>query len=163
MKKCRAVMIFALSILLLWGATGCEKKNPHEDMIQKARNMVMDAWAAEYAAESYTDGSIITDGTVQIKNTRVIVLKDHEDKFSDYLENMSYIIEFTIFADYYGTAPYYTEIPIHNNVIVYKNGAMEVRDNILRAIFGVRYAFPTDHMAQVLDYGGEYNVTKICK
>lgn len=151
----KRVILLILCVAMLLSFTGCGKKNPHDARMQTARELVLQAWA-----KVYRDLPTETDGTVQIQSARLIILQDCDDKHSKYLENVAYIAEFTVFTDYYGTAPYYVNAGMLDCVVFYKDGSAEVtRLNLLKSIQSSTFAFPTAHIREVIDFGSTYNIT----
>ncbi|MBE6934092.1 MAG: hypothetical protein E7462_03480 [Ruminococcaceae bacterium] len=155
MKKIFAIIICIFVVLSL---VGCQNNSEYDKIITKAIDLVLEAWTNEYK-----DSTLERDGTVQIKNTRLLVFQENDDGDVRYFDDVSYIVEFVIFTDYFGSAPYYVNVEKHNSVIVYKNGTMEVSDNYMRAVFGATYSYHTENIDKVIDYADKYNVTKKCK
>ena len=161
MKRIVAMIVCALMLFSLVGCQndgGSSKNKKYDKIINKAIDLVMEAWTEEYEKNNF-DG----DGTVQITNTRLVVIQESDGKHAEYFKDIAYIVEFVIFSDYYGTAPYYVDVGINNCVIVYKDGTMKATTNWIKAVFGVTFSYPTDHMDKVIDCGSEYNTTKKCK
>ena len=96
--------IITSSLLLV----GCDNNN-NDTMIKEAVELITEYWEELYAEDD------IGDGYFEIKNTRVIYIKENDiEQFKD----KKYIIEFIIYTDYMGTAPYYSNVGMYSNVVV---------------------------------------------
>lgn len=157
----RLVAIFAL-IAVIFCLAACSSEQEESSASPKHHEMITDAtkelkkyWEQEYQKMS---GDITTDGYFEIKNTRVITLKEND---SDFFRDVSYIIEYELYTDYMGTAPYYENCAIYNNVVVYKDGSMEVTSNFIRTYRSKTYQTDyTDFIETIDDYCDQYNCTK---
>ena len=153
MKK---LSIFFVVIALLFSLTGCGKG--HNKLIKKAVDEVKHNW--EHTFSSLTNEN---DGHFEIKNTRIVTIKENTEKT---FKDVSYIIEFEIYTDVKGTAPYYLPATTYNSVTVYKDGKMEVRErNLLTSSVhlsknGYDYS---NVIESVKDYGSKYNCTETFK
>ncbi len=140
-----------LVIIMLFSLSGCARKN-HKKIIKEAVEELKTQWEEVYEESKYDH-----DGHFEIKNTRIITIKENNEKT---LKNVSYIVEFEIFTDSKGTAPYYTPTRTYNSVVVYDDGKMEVKErNILTSAFyisknGYNYSKVIE---SVDDYGDKYN------
>ena len=161
----RKGLCLIMASLLLVCLTGCvEKKDSdspkdkHHEMIREARDALLEKWEEAYR----TDRGIESDGTVQIKNTRLLVMKENENK---YFKDVAYIVEFVVFSDYFGSAPYYMNVGVWDSVVVYKNGTMDVRETSLIRAYGNRvYSYDlSDFLKEVKDYETAYNLEKKLK
>ena len=158
MKK--RVLIIIVLMCLCFSIIGCgteDKTDEHDEMIKKAVEAVIDAWQEEYAKDRYTG----TDSTVQIKNTRLLILKENTDP---YYQEIAFVVDFVIFSDMYGTAPYYIDAGYLNNVVVYKDGTMEVTNNYVLQVARRTYNFDLSNILdEVKDYNDLYNVDRKLK
>ena len=96
-----------------------------------------------------------TDGYFEIKNTRVITIKENEIKM---FQDVAYVIEYELFTDYMRSAPYYENCGIYNNVVVYKNGTMDITSGFIRNYRAITYQ--TDYsnfIEEIIDYHDQYN------
>lgn len=155
MKK---LLSLTLVVLMLFSLVGCHSEekegtepNEHHEMICEAIELLKDYWL-----DSYLDNEHIEDYYFEIKNTRVCgILENDVQEFSD----VSYVIEFTLFTNYYCTAPYYMVTPFFNDcVIVHRNGTMEVSRNPFQ-LYRSR-TFDNDFSSfldEIWDYQGAYN------
>ena len=70
------------------------------------------------------------------------------------------IIDFVIYSNWYGSAPYYENVGIYNNVVVYKDGDMEVQSNQIchyrQRTYETDYS---DFIKSIDDYHDKYNWT----
>ncbi len=153
MKKC---INFLLIFAILCSFSGCiSDKN---DMVVEAVDLLQRHWK-----ETYDEMQIETDGYFEIKNTRVVDIKDND---VDEFQNVDYIIEFELYTDMYGSAPYYQDVNAYDTVVVYKDdGSMKVSSgNLFRLYSGKTYVFDYSNIIEsIKDYGGEYNCVKRLK
>ncbi len=156
MKKALAII---LSLILLLSLTACGGSE-HDEMIKEAIEELEEEWEDIYE-ETKESSNHKTDGHFEIKNTRVITIKENDiEEFKD----VDYVIEFVLFTDYFGSAPYYSSVGLSDNVIVYKDGDMKVGKN---AFDNYRVNnFITDYsniIESIDDCGDEYNCVKKLK
>lgn len=131
MKRLQLLLPAALLMLLLFSAcTGGESKSrEHDSEIQTALTEIQKQWKSLYSetpeAEPY----------LEVKNTRLIFLReDREDTLEDtgmdedYLAEADIIVEFVLFSDYMGSAPYYENIGIYDCVAFNRDGSIKVLD-----------------------------------
>lgn len=119
-------------------------------MITEAISELKDHWKDVYEKSGDT-----ADGYFEIKNTRVVTIKNNDlEMFSD----VQYIIEFELYTDYFGSAPYYEDAGVYDNVVVYKDGTMEVVSHLIvvyrSSTFEVDFS---DFIQEIDDYNGYYN------
>ena len=153
MKKIMAVL---LAVVMMLAMVACsEKKNDkHDEVITKAVEELKKAWKESYDIDEENDA--VKDRYLEIKNTRVITVLTND--ITEFLE-VSYIVEFELFSDYLDTSPYYQNARVFNNVLVYRDGHMEVGSNVLKTyqdkVSGVDvYELVID---TIDDYQGAYN------
>ncbi len=147
MKKIAALV----SALLLCFAAGCGNKTANEETIDKAAELIGEKWESVYDESPFEVGK---DRHLEVKNTRIIRVKDTG---LEELENVDYVIDFLLFTNYSGTAPYYTAVDYYNSVAVYKDGSMDCDLDVF-AIFTGAYGNDFDRLIEsVEDYGSEYN------
>ena len=164
MKKTFAFLLTAVIALLCVACSSKEssannEKKPsaeHNAIITKAIEELKDCWKSLY--EESTDSA---DGYFEIKNTRMITIKNND---IDMFQDMQYIVEFTLYTDYMGTAPYYEDAGIYNTVAVYSDESMDVTSNLIRAYRNQTYE--TDYstfIKEIDDYCGYYNCVEKLK
>lgn len=154
MKKLLAIVCivcFAFSVCACTGIT-----NPKIDkIIDKAERDLSLKWK-----QLYRDSPVETDGHFEIKNTRVLFIKDDTDV--EEFQDIAYIVEFDLYTDYMGSAPYYMNVGVYDSVSVLKDGTTVV--NQLRPIQQYRsitYSYDFSNIIEsITDYGDQYNVTK---
>lgn len=161
MKRIFAVILLVAMVLTL---AACGKKDPaaagkHQDVITKAVTEVKKSWQKSYDEDAANGAK--TERYFQIVNTRVVTLQGNA---GGEFQNVGYVVEFDIYSDYFGTAPYYQNAKVNNNVLVYFDGRMEVGSNVIK-----HYADKTgktdlsDLILSVDDYQGAYNCTEKLK
>ena len=152
MKK---ICSFLLVLCLFFSLSACGIKD--DDMVSKATNELKNHWE-----DLYDDSTVKTDGYFEIKNTRVIEIKKND---IEEFEDVEYIVEFVLYTDYFGAAPYYSYAGISDSVIVYDNGDMEVAGiNLLREYSSKHYTYDySDIIKTVNDYGDKFNCVENLK
>lgn len=153
MKKFLAIV---LSLIFMLSLTACGGRVT-EGAIGEAAAELERVWQRDYE-----NSEINTDGYFEIKNTRVITIKQNDiEEFKD----VDFVVEFVLFTDYYGSAPYYSQLGKWDTVVVYKDGKMEVpTTNIFKSYSMQHYAFDySDIIKDIKDYGSEYNCVKKLK
>ena len=162
MKRCIAILLLAAVVLC---AAACGKPNnaqsntnlKHDEIVTDATEQLKNYWE-QYYKDPKNDSA---DGYFEIKNTRVITIKANEiEQFQD----VAYIIEYELYTDYMGSAPYYENAGVYDNVIVYNNGTMDVSNSLIRAYRSKTYQ--TDYSGfidSIDDYHGQYNCVEKLK
>ena len=103
-----------------------------DKLVSQAVELIKDYWRTEvYAPQMYTSND--PRGYLEIVNTCVTYIKRDFATQTEYASsteamfaNVYCIIDFILLSDYYGSAPYYTDIGINNCVIVYLDGSIEM-------------------------------------
>ena len=151
-KLCSLILV----LCLIFSLSACNN-NSQEKMIKDAIDNLKFEWR-----ERYYISKTENDGYFEIKNTRVIKFKDND---VDLFENVNYIIEFVLFTDNYGLAPYYSCAQNSNSVIVYKDGSLDVlQANLLLEYTATRGVYDYSNIVEsVKDYGEKYNCVEILK
>ena len=149
------VLLFSLTACADAAQSGTQGSGAEGKIISQAAEELKKEWEAIYDGDSMTD----TDGHFEIKNTRVIIFRENDIKE---FENVAYIVEFELYTDYFGAAPYYYSADICSSVVVYEDGTMEVaRHNLIEAYSAKYYSYDyTAFIEAVNDYGSEYNCTE---
>jgi len=136
--------------------TAKEPTMEHNDIITEAISELKDYWK-----DLYAQSEVVTDGYFEIKNTRIITIKNNDIK---QFRDVAYIIEFELYTDYMGSAPYYENVGLYNNVIVYKSGAVDISSNLIRAYRNTTYQTDYSNFIKAIDdYHGYYNCTEKLK
>ncbi len=135
-----------------------------ETIVQEAVGLLKDFWTEEYKEDFYEN----TDGYLEIIYTRVIYLNDAEtadDVNAQWLKkhfpDVYAIVEFLFLTDYYESAPYYWEsgkLSRGNNVIVYRDGTMEICADLLNIMRGKTYSSDFSGIIKsISNLGDKYN------
>ena len=170
MKK---IFAFILALCLVFCMAACGKteddskavssaasegNSQYDDLAKKAVSILETEWKNEYSEEINTP----RDGHFEIKNTRVIEIKETDiEEFKD----VDYVIEFVLFTDYYGSAPYYSSTGINSTVVAYSDGRMEVVSKTPFTVY-MQVHYSTDYsgiIEKVTDCGSQYNCVKKLK
>ena len=165
MKRCIAILTLIVVVLSTAACGKQDKVQPgtnqeelkHHEIVTEATEQLKKYWKQEYQDTKNNN----TDGYFEIKNTRVITMKDNDIEL---FQDVAYIIEYELYTDYMGSAPYYENCGVNNNVVVYKNGTMDVASNLIRLYRNK--TFQTDYsgfIEAIDDYHGQYNCTEKLK
>ena len=122
--------------------------------ITEAVDAITEKWKELYQEKNNTDGYF------EIKNTRVIFIKENTDVAE--FQDIRYIVEFDIYSDYFATAPYYLNPSIDDSVSIHKDGTLTV--NHVRPILSYRSrTYSNDYsniIESITDLGDQFNMTK---
>ncbi len=159
MKKC--FIIFLTMFSLMGVLTACGKSGDAEQMqgdatqsqeVSQSIHALTEKWEEIYSAEDYSG-----DKHLEIRNTRIVHIS--EDTVVEDFQDMDYIVEFILFSDYFGSAPYYENIGHYDCVVVYKDGSTSVEfANPFSIYRAINYAPDFSGIIEsVVDYGDDYN------
>ena len=145
MKKLFALLLI---FVLMFSLAACGEGEKNE-VAEKAIHELERVWKGVY---QNTEG----DGYFEIKNTRIITIK--EDTVEEF-EGVDYIVEFVLFTDYFDSAPYYSSVGVRDSVILYDDGEIEVCEtNPLRLYSSKHYTHDySDIIEKIEDCGDKYN------
>ena len=139
------LIIFSLSLASCGGSSA---------MVKDAIDELEEHWEDFYDEHPKYAG----DGYFEIKNTRVVYIKENDIPM---LEDVKCIIEFELYTDYYGSAPYYTNVHMYDNVVVYNDGSMDVQSHIMQSYLSMYFSNDfSDIIESVKDYEDKYNCVK---
>ena len=153
MKK---LITLFLSIILMINFVSCssfvsneeikEPINAYDSVIKEAIDVVKDEWKNQYEEHN-------GDAYFEIKNTRVIEIKDNDISV---FKDVKYIVEFILFTDYYGSAPYYSEAVVSNVAVIYKNGNAEITGDLFRRYSSATYSYDYSNIIKnIVDCGSK--------
>lgn len=128
----------------------------YDNLINKARNALKSKWM-----ELYNDNEE-ADGYLEIYHTRIVdITPDKSDTFFQELDRgmeIDYVIEFSIYSDYFSSAPYYFNAGTYDTVIVYNDGTTSVASNFFRVYSNLTYSYDySGFIAGISDLGIRYN------
>ena len=167
MKRIIAVLLLWVMLLSLaaCGSPPEEGVVPMDDseitgsVVPKAVSALKGRWKDIYSESGKKYGTE-TDGYFEIKNTRVFTIRETDvEEFRD----VAYIVEFMLFTDYYGLAPYYRNVTgLDSSVVVYRSGKMEVREllNQYIAKYYVGNYSQLSFIESIQDYGDRFDCTE---
>ncbi len=101
-----------------------ETAKKYEPYVTTAKKAVITEWK-----KLLESNKIKNDGYIEIVSTRVIKLAKNKN---DYFKNVDYVVEFILRSDYYGSAPYYFNVNMYDNVVFYKDGTCKVTSGFFR-------------------------------
>lgn len=104
------------------------------------------------------------DGHLEIVHTRVVKIDPSADnEFFSKLDKgdlIEYMVEFTLYSDYFSSAPYYHNANTCDTVIIYSDGTTNVGLNVLRLYSTRTYSYDYSKLVKnVKDYGTAFNKT----
>ena len=160
MKKTLSIF---LSLCLMLCLCACGSDNSGEKNKSKEKNdnkydkIIKSAIAdlTEHWDEEFDKSSVENDKYLEIKNTRIISIKDND---IDYFKDVDYVVEFIILTDYYGSAPYYNVTTQYNNVVFYKDGSRKITSDFFRRYTSITYSTDySDIIHSIKDFDDTYN------
>lgn len=162
-------LLLALALALVCcpaGAESAEAAAPWgtpEEAALAARDMLLEAWKAEYADPRMPHRS----GDLDIRSTRVFAIAEHPEVFmpdgspmkaASMFDGMAYVVEFVVLTDYYGTGYPIITTGYNDHVILYRNGSGKVGTSPIRQYFGRTYSYDLDGIVtEITDLGGQLN------
>ena len=132
------------------------EQGKYDELVNPAIESLKIKWA-----ELYKD-SEDTDGYLEIYHTRVIdVSPDESDTVFQELDRgmeIDYIVEFSLYSDYFSTAPYYHNAATYDTVIVYEDGTTSVASNFFRTYSNLTYSYDYNAFVEkITNLGSSYN------
>lgn len=148
-------IIAALALLIgVIALTGCTGTTARDEKIDKAVTALKDYWTGYYADMGETENDRTNgDWYLEIKNTRIVELGNGAE---DFLKDVQYVVEFVIYTNFYGAAPYYSHTDVRNTVLIYKDGTVEAGTVAGIPQYIARY-FEAPPIESTKDYGSQYN------
>jgi len=116
-----------------------------------------EAWAQEYAEFGNNDGYL------QILHSRAIHICDDAGDVSEFafsaFGDIDVVYEFILMENYFGTAPYYSSSGMLSNVVLYKDGTLEVaRRPVFHDYRARTYTIDFSGIIESIeDFGTDYN------
>lgn len=140
------------------GPTASNEYGEYDKLVENASKALKSKWM-----DLYND-SDNSDGYLAIYNTRVIDINpDETDAFFQELDRgmeIDYIVEFSLYSDYFSAAPYYFNTGTFDTVIVYEDGTTSVASNFFRIYSSKTYSYDfSGFIKSVYDMGAKYNCT----
>ena len=159
----KRIIVLFVSILLIFNLVSCSDMNKndinnhistYDSIVKDAIKELRNEWKEIYNKSE-------NDGYFEIKNTRVIEIKDNDISI---FKDVKYVVEFILFTDYYGSAPYYSEAVVSNVAVIYKNGNAEITGDLFRRYSSATYSYDySDIIKNIVDCGGKYNLIEYLK
>lgn len=159
------VLLVCESVLLIFERTNSTEDVPgtpsettahgmYSEEIEVAISALTEKWTELYSKDS-------NDGYLEIYHTRIIeITPDANDTFFTKLDRgteIKYVVEFSLYSDFYGSAPYYHNIATYDTVLLYNDGTAEVVDSFFRKYIGTTYVYQFAFIDDIIDLGSEYN------
>ena len=147
-KALTLILAFSMLLSVMLFTTSCSS-GKDADVINAVRSM------EDHYHDTFKDRDLPTSGYLRILNTRKITVKDNAP---DRLADVRCVVEFVIYVDFYGMAPYYTNL-LHS-VTYYKDGHFEnLRGgSVIQNFLVMSGDFNADYY-EIEDFGDAYNDT----
>lgn len=134
------------------------EQNKHDELIEKAVEALSAKWIEIYKEDSKTNGYL------EIYHTRIFdITPDESDVLFQELDRgmeIDYIVEFSLYSDYFAAAPYYHDAATYDTVIVYEDGTTSVAGNFFRMYSNLTYSYDySSFLKKIEDLGTVYNQT----
>ena len=159
MQKGKRLAKKILVLLLIVGCvllSSCDKMEEYDAVICRAMDVLVDSWS-----EIYEKTPDITDRYLEIKNTRVIKIKENpNEKFAEIFgdKEIDYIVEFILYSNYFDSAPYYSNIGREDCVVFFSDGEIDMIQNPLNRYRNTTYNSDfSDIIESIADLGPAYN------
>ena len=150
MKKRLLILLLIPIMMLSLMQVGCAFGK--DNTVKDATSVMEKYWTDLYLKHDTGDGYF------EIKNTRVVYLKDND---TEMFKDVRCIVEYELYTDFYSSAPYYINVGMYNNVVVYNDGTMEVQSNVIRNYFNKTFDYECpDFIDKIEDLKDEYNCSK---
>lgn len=134
-------------------AEKAETSSARTETADKAVELLKDQWTSVYHNESYP----IDDGYLEIKNTRVITVKENGN---EYFKDIDKIVDFMLLDHYLNMEPsFYSDSGMNHTVIFYRDGHTEVsKSDYINLVRGKTYETDySDVIESIEDLGSTYN------
>lgn len=156
------IVLMSFFIIVNFITDGSEKSNinisdANSKVATTAISELTDKW------EEIFDNGNAGNGYLEILHTRIVKIDppNNDEFFSPLIEEkgeIDCIVEFILYSDRFSSAPYYHNPDSMDTVIFYKNGSIEVTDNVL-SVYS-KYTFNYDYsniVTDIEDCGTAYN------
>jgi len=132
----------------------------YDEMVETAIDVLSQKWAEQYAEDGFED----SNGYLEIYHTRVFdITPDASDEYFQRLDrgmSIDYVIEFSLYSDYFSSAPYYFDIGDNATVLVYDDGTAEVVRSFFKHYSSIYFNFDySEFLEEIIDLGTKYNQT----
>lgn len=148
----KRILCFILAIALTVSFAGCGKKTEVENAdVEAAKKLLAEKWQTVYDESPF---NVDNDRHLEVKHTRIVNIKETD---IEALENVDYLIDFILFSNYSGTAPYYNSVDLYDTVTVYKDGTMDCDIDVFSTYIGTYGIDFTGLIESIEDYGDQFN------
>lgn len=160
MKRAITILLSA-ALMLSMAACGGSSAKPYDNEVQLALRTLEDVWAQQFSVDN---------GTIIIKDTRVIVLNENyleniaDSVTVEYPSDVLYIVEFILSTNYrnisYDENSFCENTTMFNTVLIYKDGHAEMKLNLIQHLVSTSYILDLSGIIQdVIELGSAYNQT----
>lgn len=150
MKKTIFILSWFLCVFVFAGCGTADDKQASDTRVADAITAITEQWNNEYTENN------IEDKYLKIVNTRIINIKENN---TEAFKDIDYIVEFVLFSNYFGAAPYYQNVGIYDSVVVYRDGSKEVPQRNRIDVYRAK-SYSSDFSAfikSIEDFNEEYN------
>ena len=129
----------------------------YDSIVNKAVTALSSKWFEIYSENE------MNNGYLEIIHTRFVDINpDKDDPVFQEIERameIDYIIEFTLYSDYFDAAPYYHNASVYDTVVVYNDGtSMVAGNNLFRTYSNLTYSYDySGFVTEIVDLGSRYN------
>lgn len=132
------------------------KVSEYDDLVLPAIEALKIKWDELYRESEESNGYL------EIFHTRVIDVKPNSSDtvFQELDRGMEidYIVEFSLYSDYFSAAPYYHNAGTYDTVVVYDDGTTLVAGNFFRTYSNLTYSYDySAFVEEITDLGNSYN------
>ena len=130
-----------------------------EEYVKKAVKDVKKSYKKRFADTRDTGKK--TDGTVEIINTRLFMINSNTSYpyYKEYFDGAKALVEFEIYSDYFGTAPYYTNAKPFMDILIMEDGSIDYCMGMRRIISKTFDADLKDLFSECENFGSAFNET----
>ena len=140
--------------------------------VQDAINVLQAKWRSNFATWNFEmrnrrqSDSASSDGTLKILNTRLLYVDSNtanQELYEEYFKDVKVIVEFELYSDDYGSAPYYVNVARDNAVWIMEDGSVQMGRftifELLRKLGSYDFSTFGDLFTRIIDLGSACNET----
>ena len=150
------LLIAGVLLLVIVGVVLWRSQTGMADTVNRAKSAIEYRWQSLYAEGRAGNGS--RDRHLEIRDTRVITIAPND---IEYWNGITSVVEFSLYSNYFGSAPYYSNAGGYDSVVFYADGSCEVRSmNPFRSYSANTYSFDySGIISGIHEFGTKYNET----
>ena len=150
------ILAGALLVIVIGAVVWRSRDTDWADTVNRARSAVAYRWQGLYAEGRAGSGS--DDRYLEIRDTRVITIAPND---IEYWDGITCVVEFSLYSNYLGSAPYYSNAGCYDAVVFYADGSCQVPSaNPFRAYSAKTYSADySGIIGGIYELGTAYNET----